>query len=388
MPASNFSANKLVPGSVGRNTRRVLLSTAGATAICGVLAGAASAEPPSVVASIKPLHSIASAVLGDLATPKLLVQGAASPHGFALKPSQAKDLSNADVVVWIGPELAPSLEKPISSLAENASVIEFMDVGGISHLDVREGGNFDAHDHDHGDHDDHDDHAHDDHDHEKHDHEEHTHDDHDHEKHDHEEQAHEEHAHDDHGHEEHDHEEHAHDDHDHHGKDGHIWLNPLNGKVMAARLADEFAKLDPDNAATYQANAAAFSAKIDTLDAEITAQLEPVKDGKFIVFHDAYHHFEHHYGIEAIGAITLNPEALAGADHLSEIRARIADLGVTCVFSEPQFESKLIDVVIEGSDVKVGQLDPLGAGLSDGPDLYPALLASTADSLTSCLSGE
>ena len=282
----------------------------------------------------------------------------------------------------------PSLEKPISSLAENASVIEFMDVGGISHLDVREGGNFDAHDHDHGDHDDHDDHAHDDHDHEKHDHEEHTHDDHDHEKHDHEEQAHEEHAHDDHGHEEHDHEEHAHDDHDHHGKDGHIWLNPLNGKVMAARLADEFAKLDPDNAATYQANAAAFSAKIDTLDAEITAQLEPVKDGKFIVFHDAYHHFEHHYGIEAIGAITLNPEALAGADHLSEIRARIADLGVTCVFSEPQFESKLIDVVIEGSDVKVGQLDPLGAGLSDGPDLYPALLASTADSLTSCLSGE
>ena len=383
MPASNFSANKLVPGSIGRNTRRVLLSTAGATAICGVLAGAASAEPLSVVASIKPLHSIASAVLGDLATPKLLVQGAASPHGFALKPSQAKDLSDADVVVWIGPELAPSLEKPISSLAENASVIEFMDVGGISHLDVREGGNFDAHDHDHGDHDDHDDHAHDDHDHEKHDHEEHAHDDDDHEKHDHEEQAH-----NDHDHEAHDHEEHAHDDHDHHGRDSHIWLNPLNGKVMAARLADEFAKLDPDNAATYQANAAAFSAKIDTLDAEIAAQLEPVKDGKFIVFHDAYHHFEHRYGIEAIGAITLNPEAMAGADHLSEIRARIADLGVTCVFSEPQFESKLIDVVIEGSDVKVGQLDPLGAGLSDGPDLYPALLASTADSLTSCLSGE
>ncbi|MEM5584779.1 zinc ABC transporter substrate-binding protein [Roseibium sp. AS2] len=353
---------------------------------------AAAADSPSVVTTIKPLHSIASAVMDGVGEPLLLIDGAASPHGFALKPSQAFLLQGADAVFWVGEALAPSLAKPISSMADDAAVVEMMDVTGIQHLDIREGTDFDAHDH--GDH--HDEHAHDEHDHEEDDHAHGDHDDHE----EHEEHAdhddHEEHAdHDD--HEEHadhdDHEEHAdhdgHEGHDHAGaQDAHVWLNPDNGIVMATQMADTLARIDPDHADIYKKNAAAFADRIEALEGEIVSVLEPVSGKKFVVFHDAYHHFEHHFDMEASGAITLSPETLSSAERVAQVRARIRDLGVTCVFREPQFESKLVEVVIEGSEARVGTLDPLGTQLENGPDLYPELLKGLAVSLASCLNGD
>ncbi|WP_306145084.1 zinc ABC transporter substrate-binding protein [Roseibium sp. MMSF_3412] len=376
--------------------------------------------------------------------PEIIIDGAASPHGFALKPSQAALIQGADVVFWVGPSLSSSLAKPIEAMAADAVEVELLDAKGIDLLPYREGANFDAHDHDHGDHEehaDHDDHDkheehaehdhdehdhekhadHDDHDHEKHeehaehdhdDHEKHAdHDDHDHDKHeehaehDHDEHDHEKHAdHDDHDHDkheehaEHDHDEHDHEKHaghdDHHGHDHaggmdpHIWLNPDNGIAIAAAMAETLSEFDPDNAATYKQNAAAFAERIEALEGDLAKTLEPAKGKNFVVFHDAYHYFEHHFDFEASGAITLTPETVASASRVAEIKDQMADLEVTCVFQEPQFEAKLVDVVLEGTDARKGTLDPLGTGLENGPDLYPDLLTSMSQSLADCLSGQ
>ncbi|MGV2975908.1 zinc ABC transporter substrate-binding protein [Roseibium alexandrii] len=370
-----------------QNARKLRLALAASTLLAGsALTAPAFADGPNVVTTIKPVHSIAAAVMAGVGTPHILIDGAASPHGFALKPSQAFLLQGADVVFWVGPELSSSLEKPISSMADKAARVELLDVEGIEQLKWREGDQFESHDHGEQDdhrHDDHVDHGHDDHAHdhektaEKHDH---GHDDHDHDK---------DHAHDDDAHE-HEEEHAAHDDHEHGhdhagSNDPHIWLNPENGIAIANAMATTLSEVDPTHADTYQANAKAFAEKVSGLEAEISAKLEPAKGRKFIVFHDAYHHFEHHYGIEASGAITVTPEALASAEQVAEIQSRVRDQNVVCVFQEPQFDSKLVNVVIEGSNAKVGVLDPLGTELTNGPDLYPALLTSLADSLVDCL---
>ncbi|MES0808815.1 zinc ABC transporter substrate-binding protein [Roseibium sp. SCPC15] len=366
------------------------------TALTGTFALSLSLTPavaasPSVVTTIKPLHSIASAVMEGVGTPHILIDGASSPHGFALKPSQAALLQGADAVFWIGPGLAPSLEKPISSMAGDATTVELMDAAGIQHLAIREGANFDAHDH--GDHEGHDEHAsaddHDDHA-EKDDDHDYKHDEHA-EKHD----DHDEHDHDDHAHgdEKDDHAEHADGDHSHeHAHEGaddvHIWLNPDNGIAIAHVMADTLSQLDPDNAETYQKNAASFEQRIEELEQTISSKLAPVAGKKFVVFHDAYHHFEHHFDFEASGAITVSPEALSSADRVAEVQSQIKELNVTCVFQEPQFEAKLVDVVLEGSDARKGTLDPLGTELANGTDLYPNLIEGLADSLAECLSGQ
>ena len=329
----------------------------------------AHAEVPEVVTSIKPLHSIASAVMEGVGTPQVLIDGASSPHGYALKPSQASLLQGADVVFWVGPELAPSLKKPIENMAKNAVTVELIEAPEIHQLDVREGATFDAHDHHHDDGGEEDEHAGHDHDH-----------DHDHaaDEHDHDE-AHGASDHDDHDHEA----EHHHAEHE--AVDPHIWLNPENGVEIAKIMADTLAERDPANADTYKKNAAAFAKRIGDLDKEISAELAPLADRKFIVFHDAYHHFEHHYDIEASGSVTVSPEALASADRIKAIQNKISELNVSCVFQEPQFDAKLVSVVMEGSNAKSATLDPLGTELENGPNLYPQLLEGLADSLKACL---
>jgi zinc transport system substrate-binding protein len=410
LPFSTASFNKLEPAKIA--TRLPITSAIALSAF----ATASLADAPSVVTSIKPIHSIASAVMDGVGKPFLLIDGATSPHGFALKPSQAFLLQGADTVFWIGPGLASSLAKPISSMAGDASV-ELMEAEGIEHLSLREGATFDTHDHDHGSHSEgheehekagHDDDGHDDHDKEEHAHDDHGdedehevagHDDHGHDDHDKEEHAHDDHGdedehevagHDDHGHDDGEKEEHAHDDHGPEGgeRDAHIWLNPDNGISIAGAMSETLAQVDPANADIYRANAKKFSERIEGLETKISAKLEPVSGQKFIVFHDAYHHFEHHFNFEASGSITLTPEAIASADRLSKIQDTIQDLNVSCVFQEPQFDSKIVNVAIEGSKARIGTLDPLGTEIANGIDLYPTLLMNLADSLADCLGGE
>lgn len=313
-----------------------------ATLASMLCAGTAMAAP-AVVASTKPVHALVSAVMGEVGTPGLIVRGAASPHTYSLRPSDAAALESADLVFWTGHGLELFLGDALETLSTKAEVVELAEAPGIDLLPLREGGAFEAHEHD-------------------------------------------EHE-DEHGHDEHDH-EHDH-DHDHaedHGDgDMHFWLDPSNAELMVTQIAESLSSADPENATTYAANAEAELARLDALDAEIAATLAPVADKPFIVFHDAYQYFEARYGLSMAGTITVSPDVMPGAARIDELRAKVAELGATCVFAEPNFEPAIVGTIVEGTEAKAGTLDPEGAALGEGPDLYAQLLRNLAADLVDCL---
>ena len=386
---------------------RLLKSVFLATTLLSSSVLAASADV-KVVASVKPVHSLVAAVMEGVGSPALLIDGAGSPHTYSLKPSQAQQLEDANLVFWIGHDLETFLEKPLEAIATKAKAVELIDAHELTKLEFREGGGFDEHDHGHeGEHAGHDDHAHDDHAHDEHEHseEEHSHDDHAHETkaekdHDHDEHAHDDHAHDEHEHSEegHSHDDHAHEakadkDHDHeehaheHGAyDPHVWLDPENAKALVHEIEEALAAADPENAKKYEANALKINEKLDALIKEISTDLAPAQGKGFVVFHDAYQYFEKRFGLSAAGSITVSPEVVPGAERISEIREKVKSLQASCVFSEPQFEPKLIATVTEGTDAKTGVLDPLGTSIENGPDLYFTLIRNMARSFKDCLS--
>ncbi len=327
----------------------------------------AQAPAPRVVVSIPPLHSIVARVMQDVGEPDLLLSGGASPHAFSLKPSQARLLQDADMVVYTGPGLERFLEHTLENTGSGVRVIEAMELAGVTVFDRREGGVWEVEDHhDHGhakEHDDHD-HAkeHDDHDHAK------DHDGHDHAK-----------EHDDHK------KTGAHAGHDHGSTDSHIWLDPHNAEVIALQVAEELSKLDQERADIYRRNARAFATEIEALEASLESILKPAIGMKYVVFHDAYRYFEDHFGLTPVGAVTLDPESTPGAAQVLEIADLIKARGAVCLFAEPQFEPRLVRRLAEGNEIRVGVLDPLGADLTPGPGLYPALMTGLAKAFASCL---
>lgn len=340
------------------------------TLAAALMAGTAMADVPRVAVDIAPVHSLVTRVMEGLGTPSLIVQSGASPHEYSLRPSEAQALQDADLVFWIGEDLTPWMEDSIGTLAGDAVVTTLLDADGTVLLDIREGALFEAHSHGNEEHADGEDH----------DHEEHA----DDEAHDHEDHAEE----DDHDHQEHggaedhdDHHDHAHGDHD-----PHAWLSPENAanwlNVIAARLS----AADPDNAGAYYANAAAAREEIAAVSSEVNASLDPVRDGRFIVFHDAYQYFETAFDFPASGAISIGDATDPSPARIAEIQDRIADENIQCVLSEPQFNPGLVATVMGGSAAKTSVLDPLGSGLETGAGLYPQLLRSLANSLADCLS--
>lgn len=290
-------------------------------------------EKGDVVVSIKPIHSLVSAVMQGAGEPELIVKGSASEHGYSLKPSDASALDKAKVIFWVGPEMETYLTKPLESLGSKAEIVQLDQVKGLEILSAREGGNFEPHDH---------------------------------------------------GGHSHDHDE-GEETHDHHHDDMHIWLDPQNAKLMLKPIAEALSKADPEHAKQYQENATAYAEKIDGLQKDVAAELEPVRTKPYIVFHDAYQYFERRFELSAAGSITVNPEKAPGAARIRDIQSKVKSLGATCVFSEPQFESGLVKTVLEGTEAKTGVLDPLGADLKDGPELYPQLIRNLATSLKTCL---
>ena len=293
-----------------------------------------------VVASIKPIHSLASYLMDGVAKPDLIVDGYASPHGFAMKPSHAKMLQNADLIFWVGEDLENFLEKPLKSIAKKAEKIELMEIKGLQVLKFRERNIFDDHD-DHG----HDDHGkkdgHDDHD------------DHD-------------------GHEGH-----------HHGEfDPHIWLDPVNAKVILKEMAEHLIENDSKNEATYKSNLKKALNDIDKLTADVKAELN--KSVASIVFHDAYQYFEERFNVNILGAFTVNTDVMPGAEQLKEIREVIEHDKVACVFSEPQFNPDIIKAVAKDMNIKTGVVDPLGATLNPGKSLYFDLIRNMSASFKGC----
>ena len=281
-----------------------------------------------VVTSIKPVHSLVSAVMEGVAKPSLLVDGAASPHTYSLKPSQAEQLQNADIVFWMSHDLEAFLENSIENIAQKAVSVPLIESHDLTLLNFREGGAFDAHGHD----DDHDD---------------------------------------------------KHDDRDE--MDPHVWLDPQNAKALVHEIEEQLAKIDPNNAEIYKTNVSIIMKKLDKLTNEIDANLEPIRGRGYVVFHDAYQYFEKRFGISAIGSITVSPEVMPGAERVRELRKKIKELDATCVFSEPQFEPKLVATVTENTNAGNGILDPLGTSLENGPTLYFELIRNMAKSFKDCL---
>jgi len=308
-----------------------------------------------VVASIKPIHSLASYLMYGIAKPDLIVDGYASPHGFAMKPSHAKMLQNADLIFWIGEDLESFLEKPLSSIAKKAEKIELMETKGLQVLKFRERNIFDEHDHD--------DHGHDD----------------DHGK------KEDDHDHDDHGKKEDDHDNHGHDDHDGHAHgefDPHIWLDPINAKPILNEMAEHLIENDPKNEAKYKSNLAKALQEIDKLTIDVMTDLSSSVSS--IVFHDAYQYFEERFNVKVLGAFTVNTDVMPGAEQLAEIREIIEHDKVACVFSEPQFNPDIINAVAKDMKIKTGVLDPLGATLDPGKDLYFNLIRNMSASFKGC----
>ncbi len=325
-----------------------------------------------VVASIKPIHSLASYLMDGVGKPDLIVDGYASPHGFAMKPSHAKMLQNADLIFWVGEDLENFLEKPLKSIANKAEKIELMEIKRLTKLEFRERNIFDNHD-DHKEHghkeDKHDDHK-------EHGHKEDKHD-------DHKEHGHKEDKHDD--HKEHGHKEDKHDDHHGHGHgehDPHIWLDPMNAKVILSEMAEHLIENDQENASKYKANLKKAHKDLDKLTKKVKSQLN--KDFKSIVFHDAYQYFEKRFDVNVLGAFTVNTDVLPGAEQLAEIREVIEHEKVSCVFSEPQFNPDIIKAVAKDTNIKTGVIDPLGATLNPGKTLYFDLISNMSKSFKGC----
>lgn len=358
---------------------RALVPALAAAAVIALLKPTATfaLDDGAVVTSIKPVHSLVAAVMEGVGTPHLIVRGGASPHSYSLRPSDAHSLQSAKAVFWIGRDMETFLAKPIESLSQNAKLVTLSESHDLIRLKFREGGPFEAHDHGEG-HEQGDEEHHDEAEHQ----EEHAHDDHDHDA---------EHAS---GHDHSDEHEHA-EEHEHAGEEGHgridmhIWLDPENAKAMLHEIEETLVALDPANAAAYEANAQSYAKRIDALTSEVTADLAPVRAKSFIVFHDAYQYFEKRFGVTASGSITVNPDVIPGAQRVAEIQGRVKALGDTCVFAEPQFEPKLVKVVMEGTNARSAVLDPLGTELDgDGPELYLDLIRAMASSIKTCLSGK
>jgi len=284
---------------------------------------AARAETPDVVVTIKPIHSLVSQVMEGAGAPVLLVEGSASPHSFSLKPSQVRAINGAGVFIRVAERLEPFTGKIVRSLPSDVMRVTLIDAPGINLLAQRHTGAFDPHGHTHA---------------------------------------------------------HADDD-----ADSHIWLDPENAKVIARYVAEVLGKRYPQHASLFAANAERLVGQIDGLAREIAAELAPLSDKPFVVFHDAYQYFDARFGLDVVGSITISPDVKPSAKRLAELRQRIRDLKAVCVFAEPLYEPRLVAAVIEDTGARPGKLDPEGMGLEPGTGLYFALMRNLAAAIKSCL---
>jgi zinc transport system substrate-binding protein len=323
--------------AISKNKDRTMIRFLAAFSL---LPSVALADVPRVVTDIAPIHSLTAQVMGDLGQPDVLLPPGADPHDYALRPSDAERLGAADLVIWVGESLTPWLEEPLETLAPQAPRFELLEVGGWEKLEARGKG-------DHG----HEDHGHDDH-------------------------GHDDHGHDDHG------DEHA---HDHGDYDPHAWLDPVVAQTWISAIAGELSALDPDNAATYAANAKATIAALAALEADLAAQLAGLSDRAYILPHDGYQYFEARFGLTAQAAISGIDARTPGPAQIAALREEMAAQNVVCVFSDAEIGDRWATVIIEGTSAKTAAIDGVGAGLAAGPALYGQMLERLAAQFAGCL---
>jgi len=306
-------------------------------ALLALLPPCLSAESIRVVASIKPVHALVASVMKGVGSPELLVTSSASPHHYSLRPSDVRHIATADVVFWVGPSLEGFLAKPLANFKAVRSET-LLEAPGVRLLPSRAMGA---------------------------DHDWRTVNQDDTKRADASVET---------------------SDHDHDGvEDPHIWLDPGNAIAMARRIGGVLAELEPARRREFEANTSALIGRLEVLDGKIIEQLGPVKDTPYLVFHDAYQYYERRYGLNVVGAIVASAEQRPGARRLREIRNRIRLTEARCVFNEPQYESALVETVIDGSGARSAILDPLGAQLRAGPESYFLLMDTLTEALRDCL---
>jgi len=323
-------------------------------------------ETTGVISTIQPINSLVSAIIGNTGKSITIIPSEQSPHDFKLKPSDVKVLQNGNIIFYVSNHLESSITKVFKNLPKNIKLINLMEESGVNHLAIRDNDAWERHDHHgHDDHDDHDKHGkkHDDHD----DHDKHgkKHDDHD------------------------DHDKHGkkHDDHDDHEKedDVHVWLSPDNAIKIVQKVNKVLSLYFPENSKIYNDNTTKFIDKIRNLKMELVKELSPIKNKPYIVFHDAYQYFEKTFELNAVGSVALEGDIASSPKQISLIKDKIVKSKALCVFQEPQFDSKLVKIVVEGTDAKIGTLDPLGVNISENKDFYLQLITNMAKSLKECL---
>ena len=300
------------------------------SAVATLLGSSAIADVPNVSVDIAPLHSLVASVMNGVGVPSLIIPPGSSPHDHQLRPSEAKAMQDANIVFWMGEELTPWMENAVKTLSSNASVTTFLENDKTSLLEFREGALFEAHDHEDEQHDE------------------------------------------------------EHDEQGHGSHDPHAWLSPNNAKAWLDVIAAQLSSYDTENAGVYFTNAASAKSEIEMMIAEINLALDPIRGGKFIVFHDAYQYFENDFDFQASGAISIGDASDPSPARIAKIQKRIRDEEINCVLAEPQFKANLVQTVMEGSQANTNVIDPLGAGLKPGILLYNKLIKNMAQSLADC----
>ena len=309
-------------------------------------------ETTGVISTIQPINSLVSTVIGHTGKTISIIPAEQSPHDFKLKPSDVKVLQNGNIIFYVSNHLESSVTKVFKNLPKNIKLINLMKESGINHLAIRDNAAWERHDHHGDDHDDHDKHGK-------------KHDDHD------------------------DHDKHGkkHDDHDDHEKedDVHIWLSPDNAIKIVQKVNKVLSLYFPENSKIYNDNTTKFIDKIRNLKMELIKELSPIKNKPYIVFHDAYQYFEKTFELNAVGSIALEGDIASSPKQISFIKDKIIKSKASCVFQEPQFDSKLVKIVLEGTNAKTGTLDPHGVNITGNKDFYLQLLKNMAKSLKECL---
>ena len=297
-------------------------------------------ETTGVISTIQPINSIVSAVIGNTGKSITIIPSEQSPHDFKLKPSDVKVLQNGNIIFYVSNHLESSITKVFKNLPKNIKLINLMEESGVNHLAIRDNDAWERHDH----------HGHDDHD-----------------------------VHDKHGK--------KHDDHDDHEKedDVHIWLSPDNAIKIVQKVNKVLSLYFPENSKIYNDNTTKFIDKIRNLKMELVKELSPIKNKPYIVFHDAYQYFEKTFELNAVGSVALEGDIASSPKQISIIKDKIVKSKASCVFQEPQFDSKLVKIVVEGTDAKIGTIDPLGVNISENKDFYLQLLTNMTKSLKECL---
>ncbi len=297
-----------------------------AAALLLVLLPGLAPAAPRVVADIAPVHALVAWVMAGIGVPALLIPPGVSEHDYALRPSEAALLSEADIVIVIGPVLTPWIARPLQTLSPKAYVIELAEVPGLPMPPAATGSDGGA-----------------------------------------------------------GHDEGQDAGHGTSGGNPHFWLNPAAAIVWLPVIADALAERDPGNTALYRANADAAVAELLALDRAVAGRMAALRGRGYVVFHDAYAHFEARYGLTHAGAIALSDAGGPGVARMVALRDALVRGSVVCVFTEPQFSPRLAEQLVEGTAARLGTLDATGAALVPGPALYPALIEGLAAGFERCL---